>query len=120
VVPPCFGFESLQGYHLARLFYRKNDTLSRLVLILRFLLDLNNRIYQVDLTTAIADVESIRLKHKTIWCDPELTTTELEKIKTLRHNIKRKQDRVERVIDTIGYAALGLLAFDLLVLLLTT
>ncbi|HFD87928.1 MAG TPA: hypothetical protein ENJ35_09675 [Gammaproteobacteria bacterium] len=84
----------------------------------RFLLDLNNRIYKVDLTTAIADVESIRLKHRRIWYDPELTPCELDQIRALRKGIKRRQDRVERIINTIGYAALGLLAFNLLVLLL--
>ena len=84
------------------------------------LIDINNRLYRTKLTTAIADIESIRLRHKCIWRDPDLTPGELQTIDTLQRQIKKRQDRVERLINIIGYGALVLLCFNLLVLLVLT
>jgi hypothetical protein len=80
----------------------------------RSLVDVNNRLYRVDVSTAIAAICAIQLTHREIWRDPELTEAELEKINHITKQHRKRQQRVETLIRIISYIALAMLAANLI------
>ena len=84
----------------------------------RSLLDLNNHLYRIALTEAIAGIDTIRLPHRQIWLDPGIPLQALEIIDRRSKEIRHTQQRIESIVNFIGYSALAWLAFNLLVLLI--
>ena len=84
----------------------------------RRLVDLDNRLYRVELLTAIAAVEAIGLHHRRVFLDPELDTPAREAIAAKATRRVARRRRLNRIWTGVGWFALGLLLlralFDLL------
>ena len=79
----------------------------------RRLLDLDARLYRANLAQGIAAIESLDLRHRQVYLDPDLSTEIRAEVDALAaHNRHRKQLR-DRFFKTLGYIGLGLLLFNL-------
>ncbi|MCP3869403.1 MAG: hypothetical protein GY703_15130 [Gammaproteobacteria bacterium] len=69
----------------------------------RSLMDVDNRLYRVDLPEAIAVVEADELRHKRIWMDATLSDDELQQTRCLTELHKSRKRRWDKVWKGIGY-----------------
>lgn len=85
----------------------------------RHLIDPDTHLYRVSLEQAIAAVESIDLRHRTIYEDPALDAQSRAAINELiAANTVRKQ-RSDRFFQTMGYIGIAILLFNLFFLSLS-
>jgi len=74
-------------------------------LLRRQLQDLDSRLYSCDLFQAVATVESLGLKHRRVYLDPNLDEASLERIRALTRERVRGRRRRARFFQMIGYLA---------------
>ena len=79
----------------------------------RRLLDADSHLYRVPLEQAVAAVESIDLRHRRIYLDPDLSDESREEVAALARRQVDRRRRRDRVFKLIGYVGLGLLLFNL-------
>jgi hypothetical protein len=79
----------------------------------RRLLDPDSHLYRVSLEQAIAAIESIDLKHRRIYLDPDLSIESKKAIAALTQQEVGRRRRKDRVFKLMGYVGLGLLLFNL-------
>lgn len=73
--------------------------------------DINTHTYQANLSDAIAVIEANDdLRHERIWIDPEISDRTLEAIQSKAVQKRRRNKTINRIIQLVGIAALGLLA----------
>ncbi len=80
----------------------------------RRLLDPDAHLYRAPLESAVAAVESLDLRHRRIYLDPDLGEEAEREIARLADQNRRHQRRKDAFFRTIGYIALGLLLFNLI------
>jgi hypothetical protein len=99
---------------------RFNDSEAALMhaheILKRRLLDPDAHLYRVPVEHAIAATESIRLRHRDVYLDGELTDRSRREIERLKAQFCERQQRKDRLFDTLGYIGLGLLLFNMLFL----
>ncbi len=81
----------------------------------RKLLDLNTRVYQVELAEAIAAIEAEDLKHTRVWIDPALDTAVLQQIDIFMLANQQHQQRTDRLFKIAGGIGIALLLFTFIV-----
>ncbi len=82
----------------------------------RRLLDPDAHLYRVDLARAIAAIESVALRRRTVYWDPRMddqTRARIDEIITANHLLQRRKDRFFQVM---GYIGIAILLFNLFVL----
>jgi hypothetical protein len=84
----------------------------------RRLLDLDAHLYRAPLEHAIAAVESLDLRHRRIYIDPDLGDETRVEIARLTDQNRRRLRRKDALFEAIGYIALGLLLFNLILVAL--
>lgn len=84
----------------------------------RRLLDPDAHLYRVPLECAIAAVASLDLRHREIFMDSGLPAQSLAAIDHRIQRLQERHRRRERLFETVGYIAVGLLLLNLLALLL--
>ncbi len=82
------------------------------------MLDPDACLYRIPLVQAIAAVESLGLAHERAYLDPGLEKTLLAQITQATRQLQVRRKRRNRLIDAIGYLALGILLFHALATLL--
>jgi ABC-type phosphate transport system auxiliary subunit len=80
----------------------------------RKLVDINNGLYRLPLVEAIATIESIALRHKRIWMDPELDSAQRQQIDTQIGKLRLRHRRIEMLCRAAGAAAILLLILSAL------
>lgn len=85
-------------------------------LLRRRLFDADAHLYRVPLERAIATIESIDLPHRRLYLDPDFGDAMRGHVATLTDDLCAQRRAREHVFDTIGYCAIALLIFNLLVL----
>lgn len=83
-------------------------------LLRRRLEDLDSRLYRCDLFQAVAAVESLGLKHRRVYLDPNLDKDSLERIRILTRERVSSRRRRARFFQMIGYLAALLLLLQIL------
>ncbi len=77
--------------------------------------DIDQHSYKTNLSNAIAIIESNDdLRHKRIWIDPAISEHVLKEIQQLSNKKRSNKKIINWIIQLIGVAALGLLAFRFL------
>ena len=82
----------------------------------RRLLDPDAHLYRVDLAQAIAAVESVDLRRRTVYWDPQMddeTRSQIERIINANRVMQRRKDHFFRAL---GYIGIAILLFNLFVL----
>ncbi len=101
---------------------RFNDVQAALMhthnLLRHCMLDSDARLYRVPLAQAIAAVESLGLAHERIYQDPGLEESLLAQVTLETRQLRVRRKRCNRLIEAIGYLALGILLFQALTTLL--
>lgn len=72
----------------------------------RALLDIDEHLYQADLATAMAVVDSDDLRHERLWIDPELTEQERLRFQSLSEAYRTRRRRQDAVWLLVGRLAL--------------
>lgn len=86
-------------------------------LLRRCLLDPDAHLYRVSLAQAIAAIESLDLKHSRVYLDPDLDENQLAQISHATDTLTIRRKRRSRLIDAIGYLALGIILLQALMTL---
>jgi hypothetical protein len=81
----------------------------------RRLVDINTHLYRVPPEQAIAAIESVDLKHRRIYLDPDLDGRARAEAARLAEKYRRRRRRKDAVFRILGYLALALLLFNLFV-----
>jgi hypothetical protein len=77
--------------------------------------DVNNHIYKAHLGDAIAVIEANDdLRHERVWIDPCINEQTLVSIQNLADKKRSRKKLINRMIQLVGIAALGLLAMRFL------
>lgn len=77
------------------------------------LLDADERLYQADITEAIAVVESDDdLRQQRTWIDPALNDDDIKIIEALVKQKRLRKKRINYLIQFVGFLALALLALN--------
>lgn len=82
----------------------------------RRLLDPDAHLYRVDLARAIAAVESVALRRRTVYWDPQMdeeTRARIDEIVAANRLLQRRKDRF---FWALGYIGIAILLFNLFVL----
>ncbi len=79
----------------------------------RRLLDPDTHLYRTTLEHAIAAIEVVRLKHRRVYLDPELSDASRSAIAQWIRCFRRNQRRRDRFFEYMGYAGIGLLLFNM-------
>jgi hypothetical protein len=82
----------------------------------RRLIDPDSRLYRASLEQAVAAIETIELRHRRIYLDPNLGDGSLDAIDSESRRFRRIQERRRRFFEAMGYIGIGLLLFNLFVL----
>ncbi|MDJ0739710.1 MAG: hypothetical protein QNJ91_08330 [Gammaproteobacteria bacterium] len=82
----------------------------------RRLLDPDAHLYRASLAQAIAAVESLALRHRGVYIDPDLDATTRAEIDAQRQRNIDAQQRKDRFFQVLGSIGIGILLFNLLVL----
>lgn len=82
----------------------------------RRLLDLDAHLYRASLEHAIAAAESLDLKHRRIYLDPEVSAESNKAIEKFGHRIRAKRRSRAAIFQTLGYIGIGILLFNMLFL----
>ena len=85
-------------------------------LIKRRLVDPDTHIYRVSLARAIAAAESIDLRHRRVYLDPDLDDTTNTQIAEHSAYFIRLQRRKTKFFEIMGYMGIGLLLLNIFVL----
>lgn len=83
-------------------------------LLRRRLVDLDARLYRTPLVNAIAAVESLDLRHQTLYLDPDLKPSEREEISRRVEMLQRRRQRSNRCFEILGWIGLALLLLNFL------
>jgi len=79
----------------------------------RRLLDPDAHLYRVPLERAIAATESLDLKHRRIYLDPDLSDETCAAIESLAKGFRGQRRAWTVFFQTLGYIGIGLLLFNL-------
>ncbi len=82
----------------------------------RHLLDRDAHLYRFPLERAIAAVESLGLRHRRIYLDPDLSDAAHTAIASFTAQYRRRRQRRDSFFQTVGYLALLLLLLNLFLL----
>lgn len=108
---------STDAARVIRYIARFNDSEAGLMhtheILKRRLLDLDSRLYRASLEQAIAALESIDLRHRRIYLDPDLSDESREGIAASTRRLVDLRRRKDLIFRLIGYVGLGLLLFNL-------
>jgi len=82
----------------------------------RRLLDPDRHLYRVPVERAIAAAESVVLKHRRIYIDPDFNDEDHASMAALSERFRQSGRRKDLLFRTLGYIGIGLLLFNLLFL----
>ena len=83
-------------------------------LLKRHLLDPDTHMYRTNLESAIAAVESLDLKHRRIYLDPDLDSHSIAIITSLTEKYVAQRRAWASFFQVLGYIGIGLLLLNLL------
>ena len=84
----------------------------------RHLVDIDSRLYQVDLLEAMATLEALDLRHQRVWIDPSLDKEDLQQLDRRAEKYRRRHRRVDVIWRTVGGIAIVWLVLSALISLL--
>ncbi len=84
-------------------------------LLKRHLRDVDSRLYQVSVTAAIGAIESLDLHHGRVYLDPQLDLGVQQSISEISALLRRRHQRMEWFFRILGYIAVGLLLWHILI-----
>jgi hypothetical protein len=79
----------------------------------RRLVDLDAHLYRASLERAIAAAESIDLRHRRIYLDPEISADSKESIDSFARQMRAQRRSWAVFFQTLGYIGIGILLFNL-------
>ena len=82
----------------------------------RQLADPDARLYRAQPEDVIGAIESLTLSHRDIYISPDFDAASRQRIEAARAQVIRKRKRIEKIFETIGYVAIGMLLFNFFVL----
>ena len=82
----------------------------------RRLLDPDTHLYRVAPERAVAAVESLGLRHRRVYLDPDFSEQSRATIAQFTTRFVRQRERRERLFQTLGYIGIALLLFNLVTL----
>lgn len=82
-------------------------------LLKRRLVDADTRLYRFPLAQAIAAADSLGLRHRTVYFDHAMSDAERREIARMTLAYRRRRQRRDKLFESIGYIAIGLLLFNL-------
>jgi hypothetical protein len=85
----------------------------------RHIEDLDNNLYKRNLAVAMADIETVELKHSPVWKDPDLTEEELAEMDQEIQNNHRWITRRDRFVAVLKWGIIIYLLINLFAPLLT-
>lgn len=111
---------TLHGTRRIRYTARFNDREAALMhtheILKRRLVDPDAHLYRVPLEHAIAAVESLDLTHRRLYLDADFSAATKTRITAFAERYRGRRARQDALFQTLGYIALGLLLFNMLVL----
>lgn len=84
----------------------------------RNLVDIDSRLYRVELAHAIAAADAVALRHRVTYLDPQLDSEARAQIGAWGDRLRERRRRVEQLFRAVGYTAIGLLLLNLFVVAL--
>lgn len=82
----------------------------------RRLLDPDTHLYRIAPERAVAAVESLGLRHRRVYLDPDFPEQSRTTIAQFTARFARQRERRERFFQTLGYIGIALLLFNLVAL----
>lgn len=82
----------------------------------RQLVDPDAHLYRAQPEDVIGAIESLSLSHRDIYLSPDFDATSRQRIEAARAKVTGQRRRKEKIFETIGYVALGILLFNFFVL----
>ena len=73
----------------------------------RHLLDVDSGLFRVEVTEAIAVVESIALPHRQLFLDPDLDNVSRRRIADRTTTLQRRKTLVDRLWQVVGWVSVG-------------
>lgn len=67
-----------------------------------YLIDLDNRLYQTNITEAISAIESDELQHRQVWIDPSIDAQERAAIEAQTTNLKNRHNIQNQIWLSVG------------------
>lgn len=109
--PPAIDDGPATAQRRIRYLARFNDGDAALMhvhtLLRRCLVDVDNRLYRVDLVSAIAAAQSLDLAHERLYLDPQLGDAVLIRVETRTEELERRRRLRDRLLYLVGYLALA-------------
>ena len=84
----------------------------------RHLIDIDSRLYRLDLLEGMATLEALDLRHQRIWIDPSLDKQEFQRMDERVERHRRRHRRVDMIWRTVGGIAIAWLVLSALIGLL--